>query len=88
MGEDRGAVRPVDLGARRHVPFKVIGMQFHQAGRDVIPLHVPRALWHGGAGIDIGDHPICNADRAGFDPIAQNQTGIGENRLLGHGFIF
>ena len=88
MGEDGRAVRPVDLGARRHMPFQIIGVQFDQTGSDVVALHVLRAFGHGGAEIDVGDYPVCDAERSGLDAIPQDQAGVGENCLLGHGIIF
>jgi len=83
-------VRPVDLGRRRtFVPFQGYSVcSFTRTGATVIPPGiVPRRPLHGGPRYQSSViTPFCNCGSRGFGPYrAGIQTGIGKNRLLGHG---
>ena len=84
MGDDCRAVWPIDLWARLHVALKVVGVQFHQTGREVAALTIDRPLWHGGPFGDIRDHPVTQHNAAGFYLIGQDQFRIGENGFFCH----
>jgi len=68
--------------AQRTCAFKVIGMQFHQTGRDVIPRHCRRAALGTRPGINIGDHPILQCGSPGFDPTRAGSDGHWQKLLV------
>ena len=62
-------------------------MKLHQTGGEIIPLKINCAFWHAGTLGDICDDAIRNGQRSGNDLVFQDQAGIGEKYLLGHGNV-
>ena len=84
MRHNRGAMRPVHLGTRRHVPLKIVSVQLDQSRRHKIALHVTRPRRHRSAAVDAADPPAPDPKRSKDHLILQNKPRIGEYCVVCH----
>ena len=77
-------MRPIDLGARHQMTFKVVSMQFHKTGGNEITLHVCGTRWDRRARRDIADLAFLDAQAASHHAVMHDQLSICENEVLCH----
>ena len=78
MRQQRGQMRPADLGTRFDMAFEVVGVQLHQAGHDVIAAAVDRARRNAIAVLDSRDAAVDERDPPAQDGVGQDEARVGE----------
>jgi len=74
MARIAGAVRRSRLWCAATVPFQVIGMQFHQDGRDVIPCMSRAPLWHGAPVNTVNQPHLQCGSRPVSEPLSRRSS--------------
>ena len=82
MRLDGGDGVPAHAGARRVMAFEMIGVEFDQAGDQVVAAEI--LAGPASAGVDVGDAAVDDAHRAFDDPVGKDDAGIGEDGFGGH----
>jgi hypothetical protein len=75
--EQGGARRPARVHARLHLPFQIVGVHVHHARHQIVAVQVDGAGSVRAAGLDVGDQPVPDQNRAAHHLVGQHQQRVG-----------
>ena len=87
VGEKGGhALRPEHFGARDEMLFKVVGVELHKAGHQVVAFQIDAFRERTRAVVERNDAPVADDESALHDRVGRDQLGVGEYGFV-HGCI-